>query len=314
MYHPVLPAGMSDLQVYIETALPGTEWVLKRVYDINSSGQIVGSGTYMGNKAAFRLTLPADALALPSIENLGVPGTPTSINNDGDVAGHFADDDSIRHAFLWRPETGPVDLGVYAWDGAIASTYVTAINDRDAAGDIQVVGYARRNQTMADDFYYLHAWRFETAFALEGFQNLGVLSGTNPNGTSSCFDVNNLGEIAGYHKYESLDWQGFVYSDLDGLQNVGPIGGKASLAYGINDFGDVVGMTDTATGRKNEHQAFVMTDADGLFKLEPQIVDLPASMEFQITPWRINSLGQIIGSGYPFPNPPQGVAFLLTPL
>ena len=33
----------------------------------------------------------------------------------------------------------------------------------------------------------------------------------------------------------------------------------------------------------------------GMFELEPQITNLPGSLSGQITPWRINNGGQIIG-------------------
>jgi hypothetical protein len=63
-------------------------------------------------------------------------------------------------------------------------------------------------------------------------------------------------------------------------------------------------------GRHNKPQAFLYTVANGLFALEPQITNLPKSMNLKIDPWRINNGGQIIGLG---PAGRPNVAYLLKP-
>ncbi len=95
------------------------------------------------------------------------------------------------------------------------------------------------------------------------------------------------------------------------MSDVGTLGGNNSYAYGINDFGDVVGTADDNTrASKNKHQAFVKTSSTGIYKLEPQITNLPGSMTLKIQPRKINNAGQIIGPG-DVGNP--NVAYIITP-
>ena len=217
----------------------------------------------------------------------------TAINNDGDVGGQFRSEGTgAIHSFLWSPETGFVDLGTLTG----GDTFVTAINDRDG-GDIQITGYA---DTSGGD----RAWKYDTATGT--MQDLGLLRGSS--GFSEGWDINNAGDVAGVSsRYSKV--RGFVFSN--NMQDVGTLGGKHSFAYGINDFGDVVGTADTSNkSRKNKHQAYMKTSANGRFKLEPQITNLPASMELKVEPWRINNAGQIIGPGaIGLPN----TAYLITP-
>jgi len=98
------------------------------------------------------------------------------------------------------------------------------------------------------------------------------------------------------------------------MKDLGTLSGDDSEAYGINVWGDVVGMAQVnAEGAVNPFVAFVFTDDLGMLELEPLIVDLPAELSGQIAPWRINDAGQISGpfsDNFNF----SGQAFLLSPL
>lgn len=301
------PQSTDEPGAFIDVFVQGVGFILLTARDINSAGQIVGVGHPLGRRnntgsvAAYRYTPPAAGESVGRVDNLWVPGLnfqedATAINGNGDVAGHFVSAvTNCYHAFLWTAEAGFIDLGSLAGQ----DTYVTAINDR-SEGNIQIAGYAK---TSAGD----RAWRYDTATGT--MQNLGLISGSS--GVSRGWDLNNLGNVVGLANAGS-NLRAFRYSESGGMTNLGAIGsGKHSEAFGVNDFGDIVGFTDTdSRASRNKPQAFLYTLANGMFALEPQITYLPSSMKLKIEPWRISNGSQIIGPGtVGKPN----VAYLLTP-
>ena len=301
------PQSTDEPGAFIDVFVQGVGFILLTARDINSAGQIVGVGHPLGRRnntgsvAAYRYTPPAAGESVGRVDNLWVPGLhfqedATAINDNGDVAGHFVSaDTNCYHAFLWTAEAGFIDLGTLTGQ----DTYVTAINDRSGV-DIQIAGYAK---TSAGD----RAWRYDTATGT--MQNLGLISGSS--GVSRGWDLNNLGNVVGLANAGS-NRRAFRFSESGGMTDLGAIGsGKHSEAFGVNDFGDIVGFTDTdSRASRNMPQAFLYTLANGMFALEPQITNLPSSMKLKIEPWRISNGSQIIGPGsVGKPN----VAYLLTP-
>ena len=69
-------------------------------------------------------------------------------------------------------------------------------------------------------------------------------------------------------------------------------------------------VSPAASSGQDKFQAFMWTTAGGLFKLEPQITNLPGSMQLKIRPARVSDAGQVIGPGS---IDPPGTAFVLTP-
>jgi probable HAF family extracellular repeat protein len=137
-------------------------------------------------------------------------------------------------------------------------------------------------------------------------QNLGLISGKN--GYSLGWDMNNLGVVIGAST-SGAKLRAFSFNTA--MQDLGTLGGNNSQAWGINDLGDIVGTADTTTkASTNKHQAFVRKSGVGMFKLEPQIVNLPGSMNLKVVPWRISNEGQIIGPGR---LSPAGTAYVITP-
>jgi len=279
-----------DPGAFIDHFERGNGWVLIDASDINDAGQIVGAGYSSGAfgefvQTAYRITLPGAGEMFATIEDLGVPG-PTSgaggvggvaINDDGDVAGHFAPD-GIYHAFLWTPEAGLVDLGILAGD----DTLVSAINDR-VGGDIQVAGYAH---TPDGD----RAWLYDTATGV--MQDLGVINAKRGGLASRGLDLNNLGQVVGWATAARNKEHAFLYTGGAGMQDLGTLGGNDSAAHGVNDLWDVVGMADLGSGAS---VAFAYSPDTGMFDLEPQITNLPAPLNGLIIPHRVNNVRQMIG-------------------
>jgi len=65
-------------------------------------------------------------------------------------------------------------------------------------------------------------------------------------GTGSATDVNNQGQVVGYHVTDG-GARAFLWSNRT-LQNLGSLGGGGSWAFGINEVGQVVGQSDRTDG------------------------------------------------------------------
>jgi probable HAF family extracellular repeat protein len=151
-----------------------------------------------------------------------------------------------------------VDLGTLG--GTLSEA--TAINDR-----AQVVGYA---QTAVATHPFL--WQQGT------MTDLGVLeSGAGEYGAALA--VNESGEVVGYGVVNAGQAaHGFLW-EHGTLRDLGTLGGKDSFAYGINDRGQIVGVSSTASG---ELHAFLWQHGT--------MADLGTGGAYGI-----NDVGQIVG-------------------
>lgn len=304
-------AGPGDLLGELEA---GDAFIVREAHDINNAGQIVGQAMVSGiGNVPFRYTPPASGETVGIIDTITGPdllatngvgwGWPanTHINNDGDVAGNYisaSDDWPFNwHVFYWTAEDGFHDLGNLGGD----LTYASAINDRDANGDFQIVG---SGEGIQPGLQY-RAWRYDTATGvvklLDPLNN--DRKGKIVTKLSFGMDINNAGDITGSSTpsgNSSGDRHGYLYTDSSGMQDLGTLGGRCA-GHGINDFGDVVGGTEVG--------AFLYTVETGMIPLEPQIIDLPPALGGTIDAGRINLAGQICGPR----DRNAGEAFLLTP-
>jgi probable HAF family extracellular repeat protein len=103
--------------------------------------------------------------------------------------------------------------------------------------------------------------------------------------------LNNIGEIA---VYQVSGYVGSAHAGLfhnGGLQDLGTLGGVYSYATGINDQGEVIGISEVPYVPGNvTYRAFVWRNA--------QLVDLGGpSADTDIQATGINDAGQIVGSG-----------------
>lgn len=231
-------------------------------YGINGSGQIAGTSYIDGVNHG-------SVWSGSGITDLGAGTFAMSINSSGQVAG------SNGHAFVYENGTF-TDLGMLP-GGDFASAY--AINDGG-----MVAGYGN----ISDKTFRAFTWT-----AANGLQVLGTLGGND----SYAIAINNQGQVAGH----STGADGYVHAFIDTggvLTDLGTLGGN-SYAYGINDFGVVVGYSG----------------ADAVLYSGGNARDLN-SMIGSASGWQlqqaygINDAGQIVGSGV-FQG--QSHAFLLNP-
>ena len=125
------------------------------------------------------------------------------------------------HAFFWQKQGGIRDLGTLP-GGDYSSAF--AINDSGV-----VVGTSNTSTSS-------HAFSWIPA---QGLHDLGTLPGAN---ASSAFALNNQGQIAGSSGAHAALW-------TDGnIQDLGTLGGATSEAHGVNNLGQVVGLSDASSG------------------------------------------------------------------
>ena len=178
---------------------------------------------------AIAVALAATPSASAQVRYLATPigqgTTALGINAYGDVVGSVATPEGKR-AFLWSDGTLQL-LGTLGG----AHSGATAISDRR-----EVVGEAETAAGETHAFLWRHG----------AMQDLGVLPGHRK---SSAAGVNNFGRVVGasYVGGTSYEHRAFLH-DGSSMIDLGTLGGRNSLARGINDAGQIVGEADRADG------------------------------------------------------------------
>lgn len=236
---------------------------------VNASRQFAGSRDFPGEGfRGFRWD------AASGFTNLGTLGgavsTASAINESGHVAGasQVAIGSSASNAYLWQPGTGLTNLGTLGGTNSSAA----AVN---ASGS--VVG---SSQLAGNSSTQAFLWRLDT----NTMTPLGTLGGNN----SSAIGINAAGLVAGTSDVTGGGTRPFLWTEADGLLDLGGLGGTDSLgrAFGINDLGQIVGRSDRGDGTFG---AFVWDATTGF-------TDLGTFGGENATAFGINNLGQVVGT------------------
>jgi len=272
-YLAVLFASSSCLaQMYTVTdlgVLPG--YRSSYGYGINSAGQVVGyAETAAGHRHAF-------LWSNGSMQDLGtLPGTTdsiaTSINDAGQVVGVTANGNIEYHAFLWS-NGSMQDLGTLPGGHIISEAY--GVNN---AG--HVVGGADPFGGGTHPFLYANG----------SMQDLGTLGGVS----GQAMSINNNEQVVGHSSVSAFgETHAFLWSK-GSMKDLGTLpGGTFSVAFGINDVGQIVGESNTPSGLGNAH-AFLWSHGS-----MQDLGTLPGTTDSIL--FAINNAGQAVGQANPGP-------------
>ncbi len=189
-------------------------------YRINDSGSVIGwAQTPTGTEQSF---VTSKGGGVQNVSPSSSDAYAFGINNSGLIVG-TSYQNGEAHGWIWSG-SGSTDMG--------AGTFGTGINDSGV-----VVGGNG------------HAF----VFANGGYQDLGTLAGGD---WSAAYGVNEAGIVVGNGSTAWGGFRGFIWSAGSGMMQLGTLGGANSYATDINENGEVVGHSATASGY--EH-AFMTT-------------------------------------------------------
>lgn len=240
--------GMQDLGT-----LGGTQSL---AYGINNTGQIVG-GSYVQGDIEMHPFIWEKNSGLRDLGTFGgVFGVAQSVNDQGDVVGVVAAGDPGGHAFIWNDRLGIRYLGEL--DLSIAgSINVSSAVSVNASG--QVVGWSQAwgGSEPTEDSPGDFGPRASNAFiwdAVHGMRPVGeAVSGSFFKIAQS---INRFGQVVGWQTNPDSE-SAFAWNKVNGMTDLGSLGGIVTTAYGINDLGQIVG-TSWVTGQPH---AFVVSIA-----------------------------------------------------
>ena len=220
--------------------------VLTLVTGVSVNGIATGAADTPGGELLGFIWTPAEGLV--TIGDLGGGHTiPADVTSSGLVVGSSSIPGGPEHAFMWTRAGGIVDLDP---TGLVDSTGRFATED----GSL-IIG-----SIFAETGWRIFAWT-KTA----GLADIGTISPDTVREDLLPEHMNGHGELTGtvLRTDDTGDFtQGtFFWSQENGLEDIGSLGGDEIRPTAINDAGTIVGFGTTASG---ETHGFVWSKANGL--------------------------------------------------
>jgi probable HAF family extracellular repeat protein len=216
--------------------------------DINNLGQVVGS--YFPSPLGFQKGFFWDSIGGRENLDFGQNSGFESINDSGEAV-CWGWPLSAK-GLLWNSTTG-VTIDIPIWPQAINNArQVAGVSENffsaiwDSGNGVQVFGDGRNDQP---------------------------------------WDINDYGQVVGAMATSTGIVHGFIWDDLNGLQDIGTLGGYSVVAHSINNIGQVVGASRTQD--TTEH-AFIWDSAHGM-------LDLGTLYGQNSEALGINNLGVVVG-------------------
>lgn len=256
-------------------------------YGINDNGRIVGGSLVGEGDSVAHAFLAGGAHALLDLGTLGGDFSfAYDINNVMLITGESSNHADHTHAFIWSPGNMR-DIGTLA--GGDRSVGRSINEGGQVAGEST---YGRRNATLA----------FRFTNAAEGMVSLGTLAGGF---NSSGYGINNSGQVVGesdtgpilhpFGRVRGFPFFGthaFLWTEGDGMRDLGHLGGGTSRATAISNTGQVVGTSSLIDATSH---AFSWTSREGMIDLNTL---LPLNSGWVLLDaGGVNDKGQITGYG-----------------
>ncbi|MBC7929317.1 MAG: hypothetical protein H7Z38_02020 [Rubrivivax sp.] len=340
---PVIPIRRGQAQAvvtYTVTDLGTLGGTQSKAHGIDNCGRVVGESPTANSSGNPHPFFWSDG-QLTDIEPFvgGSSGSAQALNGVGFAAGHASDAAGNTHPFIWSSANGQkTDLGTLS-GGSIAvgndindSNQIVGVSETGTGGTLANLGFIWQPST--GTMQSIGAFPGGSTSVANGINNAGQVVGTaqvpsgkhhafvltdgtmldlgtlENSGTSIAHKINDAGQVVGHSDLFFTGAGGpkraFIWSPTLGMMNMGTLGGDSS-AFDINNSGQAVGASDTATGVSH---AFIYTQASGIMSdLNDSLA--PGSNWTLSEARSINDRGQIVGFGINHDGKLH--AFLLTP-
>ena len=264
---------------------------------VNKAGQVVGYAGTFDQPLAFLWDATNGMQALGAFDPSHPNSMANGINDEGIVVGRSVTAAGATHAFTWTAAGGLAD----------------PFPDNDGS---------EANAVNAQDQWVGGVWGTDSEVGVRVNQGgkktpLGFITEDSPYAYGKA--LNTAGQVVGSAGSTDGTNHAFVWDKLHGVQDLGVLpGGTYSNALGINDIGQVVGLSDTPQGRGTVNVPFYWDARIGMVKLTDLIPDddpLKAAIQFDAAQ-AINGRGVIVANGtitLPGYANPRYRAFLLIP-